>query len=231
MATPKKFSALLLGGFPWTHTPIPQEALPFGDGTVIDRVVGAYRDAGARALVLAIGPHEPALDLALEPHHSATTIVRVTDNDNRLGAYLKQGLEALDEQGGVIAIGLCDMALLTPEMITRFFEAYRESGQPVGAPACQGILGHPIFLLPELKRELLAIGDRATHRDLLMSRPDDVAVLPTDYTAVLRTIEDFPDYQEMLAIAGLPPTDLPTYRDSLRERIEAAGGTYADVSD
>ncbi|MBD3235351.1 MAG: NTP transferase domain-containing protein [Candidatus Eisenbacteria bacterium] len=227
MSTPKTFSALLLGGFPWSRTSIPQEALPFGDGTVLDRVIAAYRDAGAQKLVLALGPQEPSLELAADPHRSTADVVRVSGERRGLGNYLVAGLEALDASGGAIAIGLCDMALLTPELVETLWRAYREAGRPLGVPLCQGVLGHPLFVSPELQDELIAQHGRRTHRDLLLAHPDDVTVLPTDYTAVLRSIEDLGDYQEMLEIAGLPPTDLRAYRESLRERL-GTGGPASD---
>ena len=217
---PKKFSALLLGGLPWKRTPVPQEALPFGEGTVLERTLSTYREAGAQTIALAMGPREPGLDALIEPHLQQVRLVDVADAASGITAFVAQGLQALEDRGHVIAIGFADMPLLSADLLKNIFEAFRGSGKSMGVPMCQGILGHPFFLLPALKAELQQLNAPATHRDLILARPDDVEVIPTDFTAVLRTIDELPDYQEMLAVAGIPLPDIKAYWASVQGTTE-----------
>lgn len=218
MATPHKFSVILMGGFPWKRTPVPQEALSFGETSVLERTIAAYREAEARSIVVVLGPNDAHLERAAAPVRSIATITNVEDTHRGMGIYFRRGLQLLDEQGGVIAVGLTDMPLLTGKLITQLFEQFRESGKPIGVPVCQGILGHPVFFVPELRRELERISSPGAYRDIILQMPDEVAVVPTEFTAVLRTIDGIPEYREMLGVAGL---EVPEMRKPRKAESEA----------
>jgi CTP:molybdopterin cytidylyltransferase MocA len=202
----ENFVGLLLGGLPWRRLHTDLEALPFGSETVLGRTLRAYREAGASRIVLVSGPRTEALQAAIEPHRDRIEWVESAETETRLAPALSAGARALRGATHPIAVGFADMPLLTGELLTGLFKAFRETGRPIGVPICQEQLGHPVFFLPELVADLARLSGTANHRTLVFARGEEVAVLETPQTAVLRTIEGAPEYREMLLLARLPLT-------------------------
>lgn len=202
----ESFVGLLLGGLPWRRLHTDLEALPFGPETVLARTLRAYREGGAVRIVLATGPRTDALEAAIAPHGDALEWVEAAETDLTLAPAIAAGARALGNAEHPIALGFADMPLLTAELVTGLARAFREARKPIGVPLCQEQLGHPVFFLPELRGELARLNGTSTHRHLIFARGDDVALLDTPQSAVLRTIEGAPEYREMLGIARLPLT-------------------------
>ncbi len=203
----RKFAVLLFGGLPWRRTPALQEALPFGNESVLSRTLRAYREGGAAMIVLATGPIDRALGAILEPHRGELQVVELPEAPAALAPYIARGARALSDWHDPFAIGFTDMPLLTGALISTLWAAFNSSGKPIGVPTCQGSLGYPVFLAGQLRNELEQLSPPRTHRDFIFSRGDDVALLDTQHTAVLRMIDGLPEYREVLALAQLPRPD------------------------
>lgn len=202
----ESFVALLIGGLPWRRLHTDLEALPFGPETVLGRTLRAYKEAGATRIVLATGPRTEALEAAIAPHREALEWVEAAEAEATLAPAIAAGARALGNSEHPIALGFADMPLLNAELLTGLARAFREARKPIGVPLCQEQLGHPVFFLPELRGDLVRLSGTASHRNIVFARGDDVAVLETLQSAVLRTIEGAPEYREMLGIARLPLT-------------------------
>jgi CTP:molybdopterin cytidylyltransferase MocA len=202
----ESFVGLLLGGLPWRRLHVDLEALPFGTETVLGRTLRAYKEAGASRIVLATGPRTEALEAAIAPYREALEWVEAAEAETTLAPAIAAGARALGNTEHPIALGFADMPLLNAELLTGLARAFREAHKPIGVPLCQEQLGHPVFFLPELRGDLVRLSGTATHRNIVFARGDDVAVLETPQSAVLRTIEGASEYREMLGIARLPLT-------------------------
>jgi len=213
----ESFVTLLLGGLPWRRIHTVQEALPFGPESVLGRTLRAYQEAGAKKIVLATGPRTLALEGAIRPHLDRVEWVEVTEAESTLTPVLTAGVRALGSVEHPIAVGFADMPLLTGELIGRLAGAFRTSGRPIGVPLCQNQLGHPVFFLPQLRGELARLIAPATHRDLILRRGEEVEVIETPFTAVLRAIEGLPEYREMQVLAGLPVTAVAGVTDAAEQ--------------
>ncbi|MEQ8791794.1 MAG: molybdenum cofactor guanylyltransferase [Pirellulaceae bacterium] len=199
-----RFGGVVLCGGESRRMGRPKALLPFGDETMLQRVV--------RLLSEVVGPlvAVAAADQVLPQLPETVRIVR--DEQPALGPLegLRVGLSALAGEVDAAYATSCDVPLLAPELVRRML---RELGANHIAVPVEGEFHHPLAAVyrPQVVdaiERLLAAGRR---------RPVDLyAEVPTARVAVaslrevdpplhtLRNLNRPEDYLEALRIAGLP---------------------------
>ncbi len=221
MTTRTNFDAILLGGLPWKALPTPQEVLPFGEKTVLETTISAFKEAGAKRITLALGRRNPYLDAVIGRLGETVQVVHAPDAEDGLARILRAALAATPDEQRAFAVCFADMPLLTSDIVRKIASSFSPSGKPAVVPVCQDILGHPVVFQAGMRARLMELEPPQTHRDVVLELGDDVELVAVAQTAVLRSIDEPLDYREMLEIARLPIPDLAAYRASLRESMGA----------
>lgn len=169
----------------------PKLLLDWGGRPVIRRAVERMAAAGVDDLVVVLGHEGEIIREALSglPVH----FVRNPTPEAGQGSSIARGISALtpDTEAALIVMG--DQPSLSPEIITRLLQTFRQSGKSIVAPVYRGVQGNPVLFASALFPELRSLtGDRGA-RTLLEKDPGRVAQVPFDLTvpADLDTPEEY----------------------------------------
>jgi molybdopterin-guanine dinucleotide biosynthesis protein A len=182
----------------------PKATLPFGDETMLQRVVRILSEVVDPIVVVA------AAEQSLPPLPDRVRIVR--DEQPALGPLegLRVGLSALAEEADAAYATSCDVPLLVPAVVLRMLQ---ELGDHQVAVPVEGEFHHPLAAVyrPQTAaviERLLAAGQR---RPIALYEEVPTARVPVDSLRdvdpelhTLRNLNRPEDYFEALRIAGLP---------------------------
>ncbi|MCJ7822844.1 MAG: nucleotidyltransferase family protein [Armatimonadetes bacterium] len=174
----------------------PKLLMPFGDSTIVGCVVAALEAAGIDPIIVVAGSQAPAIAEAL----SAAPARVVHNPQPTLGmlSSVRIGVGALPEGIDRFLLALADQPRISPEHIRRLLQAHRASGKGIAIPTYQGKRGHPVVFAARYRPNILALDNTHTLRDVIHSRPDDIAEIETASDAVIRDIDTREQYHDEL---------------------------------
>lgn len=157
----KFISGLILGAGASQRLGQPKQLLPFGDTTLLGWVVAqAERAAGLDELVVVLGR---AADQVRE--RVAFRGARLVENPifaEGCASSYRAGIAALDPQAEAIMIILGDQPGITPEIIDRLADEWRQEQTQIALCSYQGRKGHPMIFAKQLFDQLTGLhGDKA----------------------------------------------------------------------
>lgn len=196
MPEQQRVAAVILAAGASSRFGSPKQLAPFGDGTMLDAVIGTARGAALDPVVV-VAPG--ALPLP-------ANVLRVPNDEpaEGLSRSLRLGLSAVPA-GSAAVVLLGDQPTITAAQLMRLLAA--RGSKPMVATSADGILAPPVLL--ERSAFVLAEeaeGDRGL-RDLLRSRPNDVA--------------------QVEEIRHAPDVDEPADLDAMAEACTGCGARYA----
>lgn len=172
--------------------------LPFGDRTVVERVVDALLAVPVDR-VLVVVSEERADEIRRALGGRAVTYTANPDPDAGMLSSVQTGLRALG--GGVDHAMVClvDQPGVPTEAYRALLEGAAGSGRPA-APQFMGRLGHPVLIPRSLFPEVLALDPRTQSlKDLVRRHEPELLRVPVDSDAVLHDIDDPESYARELS--------------------------------
>lgn len=130
--------------------------LSLGGETVIERIIGTFRQAGTADILVVVGHEARRLLPVLEK-----TAVRWVLNDrydDGMFSSVRTGVRCLRKDGGPFFVHPVDVPLVLPETLRSLLAAYRSGDWEVCRPCFRGRKGHPPLLSPALIPSLLEFG-------------------------------------------------------------------------
>jgi molybdenum cofactor cytidylyltransferase len=111
---------------------------------------------------------------------------------------LQCGLRSIkdDARGALILLG--DQPMVESETIDRLITAFDSTQKDIVIASHKQRRGHPILIGKKHFREVLALSEEQSLRDLLSRHPDDIEEVETGKTWVLRDIDTEQEYLEEL---------------------------------
>jgi molybdenum cofactor cytidylyltransferase len=165
-----------------------------GGEPIVARVVDAVLGAGADPVIVVLGHQAEEVRAAL-----AGRGVRFVENPayrEGLGASLRAGVAALDEDVDAALVALGDMPWLRAEHVRKVVEAFDPTGpHTICVPVHDSKRGHPVLWSARHFAEMRELGGDVGARGLLERHARAVLAIPTDDAAVLVDV----DTPEMLA--------------------------------
>lgn len=157
----KFISGLILGAGASQRFGPPKQLLPFRGTVMVGWVVDqAQRAAGLDEVVVVLGR---AADEVRERVNFGTA--RVVENPvfgEGCSSSYRAGISALNAESAAIMIVLGDLPGVTPEIIDRLAEAWREQDAPIALCSYQGRKGHPMIFARSMFPQLVDLhGDKA----------------------------------------------------------------------
>jgi len=154
-------SALILGAGASQRLGPPKQLLPFRDTTMLGWVVDqAQRASSIDEVVVVLGR---AADQVREQVDFGTA--RVVENPvfgEGCSSSYRAGIGALSSESAAIMIILGDLPGVTPEIIDRLAEAWRDQQAPIALCSYQGRKGHPMIFARAMFPQLVDLhGDKA----------------------------------------------------------------------
>jgi molybdenum cofactor cytidylyltransferase len=172
----------------------PKMILPWGNTTVIGRVVWVLRQAGIPRVVVVTGGArrqvEDALlgievQLVFNPHFAREEML----------VSLQCGLCVLGEEVEAALVVLGDQPQIELEVVQAILARYRSRRAPLVVPSFRMRRGHPWLVDRKLWRAILELDPGSTLRDLLNTHADQIDYLNVDSPCVLRDLDTPEDYQ------------------------------------
>jgi molybdenum cofactor cytidylyltransferase len=172
---------------------------PIDGAPMVARVVDAFLASKADPVLVVLGHEAERVRAAL-----AGRDVRFVENpayEEGLGASLRAGIEALEEDVDAALVGLGDMPRVQPAHIDRLIEAFDPAGPAtIVVPVHERKRGHPVLWSSRHFAEMRKLGGDVGARGLLERHADAVRAVPIDDAAIHLDV----DTPEMLAGAAAP---------------------------
>ena len=176
----------------------PKMLLPFGEVTVIEKVVENVLAAGAEGTMIVLGSDSDEIMKLITRFP-----VRLCFNDNYISGMLSSvqcGFKSLPNACRAALIVPGDQPMIGAGEIRKVIEAWNASGKGIVMPACNGKRGHPLVVDMKYFADILSLPGEDGLRALSERHPDDVLEVQTDDPSVLRDIDTREDYLNELNI-------------------------------
>ena len=157
----KFISGLILGAGASQRFGPPKQLLPFRGTTMLGWVIGqAQRASGLDEVVVVLG--RAAEEVREKVDFGVARVVENPVFGEGCSSSYRAGIGALDSSASALMIILGDLPGITPEIINRLAEAWREEETPIALCSYQGRKGHPmIFARPMFSQLVDLHGDKA----------------------------------------------------------------------
>ncbi len=185
-------SAILLAAGESKRMGQPKMALPWGDTTMLGRVVETFASAGIEDLVVVTGGGGRAVDDLVDGLASRFPLRRVFNADYERGEMLSSiqaGLAALGSGQEAALIGLGDQPQVRADTILRICSAFMHSRRLLIVPSFENHRGHPWLIARSLWNEFLSLPQGTTPRQFLRSRAGSIDYLAIEDDSILRDVD------------------------------------------
>ncbi|MEJ2600834.1 MAG: nucleotidyltransferase family protein [Anaerolineales bacterium] len=172
----------------------PKMVLPWGDSTVIGRVVRVLRQARIQPVVVVTGGARQQVEAVLSESEVQFVFNPRFAQDEML-VSLQAGMCTLGEDIDALLVVLGDQPQIELDTVRAILERYRLRRAPLVVPSFKMRRGHPWLVERRLWRAILDLGPDKTMRDLLNMHADQIDYIKVDTPSVLRDLDTPEDYE------------------------------------
>jgi molybdenum cofactor cytidylyltransferase len=127
----------------------PKLALPLGEKTVLEHVIGAVRDGGVERVLLVLAPHVAFLDRIGRDAGAEVLLLTAATPDMR--TTVQRGLDWIDEHwhpapADQWLLVPADHPVLDPRVIRALSQALDQAAASIAVPSFGGKRGHPTLI-------------------------------------------------------------------------------------
>jgi len=190
-----KIAALILAAGQSRRMGQPKMLLPWGESTVLQTVLAAFRAAGVDKIVVVTGAlHDSITALVGSTAH---TVFNPEYASGEMLSSMQCGLRHLLAEAAeaeAVLIGLGDQPQVQARSVEAVCAAFRQSGASLIVPSFQKRRGHPWLVARPLWEELLALAPSQTPRDFLNAHADQIQYVDVDTPTILADLDTPEDY-------------------------------------
>ena len=172
----------------------PKMILPWGDTTVIGRVVGILHQAAIQRVVVVTGGARRQVNAALSGS-GVKLVFNPRYAQEEMLVSLQLGLRALENDAAAALVVLGDQPQIKLEVVQSILDRYRARLAPLVVPSFQMRRGHPWLVERRLWQAILELRSDCTMRDFLNQYADQIDYLTVDTSSVLQDLDTPKDYQ------------------------------------
>jgi len=171
----------------------PKQLLPFGDQTMLECVIDAFRSPRVDEIRVVLG--YKADEIAAKIAHAPCTIVRNDRYQQGMFSSIQAGLRGLPKNTKIVMIAVCDQPRLKRQTVETLIEKFEQGRHKILIPSYSGRQGHPPLLRAEYAKEILAMDESMTLKHFYAKHADDIARLVVDDEGALIDIDDRETYE------------------------------------
>jgi molybdenum cofactor cytidylyltransferase len=176
----------------------PKQLLPFGDRSILERVVDSLLAAGVGEVIVVLG-HLAEHVRAVLGHRPVQTVVNASYREGMLSS-VKCGLRAVRPDQDAVLVALGDQPHIDSAIARELVERYRVGTAGIVIPRYGGKKGHPIIMnLPRYREAILNLPEQVGLNVLIQEHGDDVHLVDVATDDIIRDIDDPADYARELA--------------------------------
>lgn len=178
-----------------SRTGTPKMLLPFGEETMIGRVISNLRESKAGEIVVVLGAWKDEILKIVSGYNVKYCINK--DFKNGMLSSVICGINALSSNPEAALILPGDYPFIKGSFIDEFTDAFIESGKGIAIPVSGGRNGHPIILVRKyfslIQNTILPGG----LRDIISLFEEDVFKYQTDNNYIHTDIDTIEDYNSL----------------------------------
>ncbi len=171
----------------------PKMPLPWGQSTVLGRVIQVFKAAGiGSVLVVTGGDREAVEEIAAECQ--ARTVFNPDFERQEMLSSLQIGLRAMDEEAQAAFIALGDQPQIQEATVRTIAAEHARTKSPLVVPSYQMRRGHPWLVERSLWPSILELSAPATPRDFLREHSSEIHYVEVDTPSILQDLDTPEDY-------------------------------------
>jgi molybdenum cofactor cytidylyltransferase len=177
----------------------PKMGLPWGDTTVIEKVIATLVQAGLDEVVVVTGGGREEVERALGSLPRVWPVRVVFNPDFATGemlSSLQRGVTTLGEAIEAALIVLGDQPQIQTPVVRTIMDAYVQSGASLVIPSYAMRRGHPMLVARSLWAGLLALHPPQTLRELVQAHKDAILYVNVDTPSILQDLDSPEDYHQ-----------------------------------
>ena len=176
----------------------PKQLLPFGERTILERVVDMLLTAGVGEVVVVLGHLADRVRTVLGDR-PVTAVVNESYRQGMLSS-VKCGVRAIGAGYDAVLFALGDQPHIESAVVSHVIRAYRAGNAGIVIPRYGAKKGHPIIINLQKYREAIAnLPEGAGLNALMQEHADDVRLIDVATEDIIRDIDVPDDYTRELA--------------------------------
>lgn len=171
----------------------PKMLLPWGESTVLQTVIAAFRTAGIQEILAVTGAGREQIEALIGA--SAQTVFNPDFASGEMLSSIQAGLRAIQPGTSAVLIGLGDQPQVQPKTIQGLVQAYRQTACTLAVPSYERHRGHPWLVSRERWQEVLHMGHQETMRDFFRAHAQEIHYVEAGDDSVLADLDTPADYR------------------------------------
>jgi len=193
-------SAIILAAGQSRRMGEPKMLLPWGNVTVIERVITVFAEAGVEDILVITGAVREQVDEVILRCASRYPVRSVYNENYASGEMLLSihcGLRGLTNNGaGAVMVGLGDQPQVQVRSVKLVMESYIRTKSPLVVPSYQMRRGHPWLVARSLWNEILSLKEDQSPREFLNNHADKIQYANVDTPDILADLDTPEDYRK-----------------------------------
>jgi molybdenum cofactor cytidylyltransferase len=176
----------------------PKQLLPFGDATILERVVDALLDAGVGEVIVVLGHLAEQVRVVLGDR-PVKVVINEAYREGMLSS-VQCGVRAAGTAQDAALFALGDQPHIESQVVREVMDAYRSGEAGMVIPRYGGKKGHPIIInLQRYRAAILRLPAHVGLNALMQEYADDVRFIEVSTEDIIRDIDVPEDYSRELA--------------------------------
>jgi molybdenum cofactor cytidylyltransferase len=176
----------------------PKQLLPFGDRTILERVVDTLITAGVGEVIVVLG-HLAERVRGVLGDRPVRTVVNAAYRDGMLSS-VQCGVQATHPEHDAVLVALGDQPQIDSGVVREIIQAYRMGTAGIVIPRYGPKKGHPIIInLHKYREVILNLPEHIGLNALMQEHADDVRLIDIATEDIIRDIDLPEDYSRELA--------------------------------
>lgn len=187
-------SAIILAAGESKRMGQPKMLLPWGETTVLGRVISTFRSAGIDDLVVVVGGTRKPVDEIVK-QNGARSVFNKDFAKGEMLLSLQRGIRAQFPQAQATLIGLGDQPQIQEGTVRLICETFEKSKSRLIVPSFQMRRGHPWLIERALWNDLLDMSPGQSPRDFLNQHAPEIEYVQVETSSILADLDTMEDYR------------------------------------
>jgi molybdenum cofactor cytidylyltransferase len=161
--------------------------MPWGNTTVLGKVIHTLRASGMEDILLVTSPE-------IIPAVSHLPVRIMLNNDGEMLSSLQTGLNAQKSSTKAALVCLGDQPQVEEGSVQSVCRAFQKSSSSLVVPSYQMRRGHPWLVARALWDEILSLSPQQSMRDLMSAHSNEIEYVNLDTPTILQDLDTPEDY-------------------------------------
>jgi len=173
----------------------PKLLLPWGNTTILEKVVDTYLKTQISELIVVVGTNQKSLKAILIS--KPVIIVENPYYQEGMSTSIRNGVEAASNQAEGYLIGLGDQPLITPDIINSLITVFSNEHPGIAICSHKKKKGHPVIFARKFRQALCNLKGDIGGRTIIRKHGAEVKYVEVESEAIFMDIDTPDDYQKL----------------------------------